>query len=106
MPPRHYTNPARWTPRTLEDDYRERGEGSPDYIGCGRCRRQRVPAFAMVDVRALPASIRGDAEYVCDGCWTGWIRTQVITKLAWLEMLGAPAELVEQQRARTHQHLP
>lgn len=115
-------NPRKWTPRHWGDELKEkharkkeeaRAKGEPfaepdpqgnERVPC-RCGR-RVPAFAMVDVRSLDASVRGEAEYACDACWTTWIRTAKLTRMEWLRGLGAPAELLEAHETRGKPHMP
>lgn len=91
--PRSYraTDPLRWTPRTLADELREQGREVSRRVACG-CGVERPPD-AIVDVRPLASAIRGRAEWACDVCWTGWIRTGRLTRDQWLAALGAPPEL-------------
>lgn len=128
MEERNYKNPARWTPRTLRDEIREKGRGERDLpllaegraandhpvkhglpmrvdevegdthflCGCGRS----VPAFALVDVTRIPASVRGKQRWACDACWSAWLRDRKLTRVGWLRALGAPARVVADHEER------
>ena len=96
---RHYTNAAKWTPRTMADDYAERGEPAPAFVTCERCKRTHVPPWVMIDVSALDVAIRGRYPWACDGCKTDWFRRGVILKSEWIAALGGPASLVERVEA-------
>ena len=101
---RSYKNSASWTPRTYADELNERGgeramagltgdavrtgpgdTGGRVYIRCA-CGRKKA-AFVMVDVRSLPAEVRGDQEWACDVCWRLWIKTGKISRAEWLRAL-------------------
>ena len=115
-------DPFRWTPRHLGDEMsekhrrskagaEERGEAfrEPPPRGNERtqCRCGRlVPAFAMVDVRALDAGVTGGQEFACDACWSAWIRNGKLTRMEWLRGLGAPDKLVEAHEKHGKPHLP
>ena len=63
-------------------------------------------ALCMVDVRGVPAELRGEAEEVCDGCWTRWVREEKLSRAELAAMQGAPPEVVEHIRRHGHPHLP
>jgi hypothetical protein len=70
---------------------------------CPICRR-RVQADMLVDVSALPAELRRNAPYACDGCRERWHATGAITREALMRALGAPEAVVAAARAHD-QHL-
>jgi len=63
-------------------------------------------ALCMVDVRGVPAALRGEAEEVCDGCWTRWVREEKVTRAELARMQGAPPEVIEHIQEHGHPHLP
>lgn len=69
---------------------------------CGRT----TLALCMVDVRGVPAAIRGDAEEVCDGCWTAWVREEKLSRAELALLQGAPPEVVRHIKEHGHPHLP
>lgn len=72
-----------------------------------RCACGRTTfALCMVDVRGVPAAIRGDAEEVCDGCWTAWVREEKLSRAELAGYQGAPPEVVKHIRDHGHPHLP
>ena len=75
-------------------------------IACGEGR--------LIDVSNLPDEITGGHKWACDGCQTRWTRTQIVFKdknvgerrlsqSVFMELLGAPAELVEKQALKDPQ---
>jgi len=63
--------------------------------GCGRVTNANM----MLDVRALPPAVRGNREYICDGCRERWIREGRISREALYQAIGAPAEAIARVRA-------
>jgi len=63
--------------------------------GCGRVTNVNM----MLDVRALPPAVRGNREYICDGCRERWIREGRISREALYRAIGAPAEAIARVRA-------
>jgi len=59
--------------------------------GCGR----RTNADMMLDVRALPTTIRGTSEFVCDGCRERWVLEGKISREALYRALGAPDTVLQ-----------
>lgn len=78
--------------------------GNPT-LTCDRCPR-RTAASLLVDVRALPVTLRGDARYVCDGCWTAWIRQGQIAREDFVRLCGAPDDVVTAAKAFALAHDP
>jgi hypothetical protein len=87
---------APWTAPTYADTLASRGELTDVQVRCPGCRRSR-PAWAVVDVRALPPEVRGSAEWACDACREAWRRDGVDFG-AVVEALGAPPAVVLQAR--------
>lgn len=59
--------------------------------GCGRLR----PVFELVDARGIEAF---PGDHACGACRGSLHRRGVVSRAAWVEMLGAPAEVVEKLR--------
>ena len=62
--------------------------------GCGRTTN----ASMMLDVRALPATVRGGRDYICDGCRERMILTGRITREDLYRALGAPDTVLARVR--------
>ncbi|MBV9772651.1 MAG: hypothetical protein JO040_01795 [Gemmatimonadetes bacterium] len=92
--PAQAASPAPYTPDELDLE-RVR-------CACGRW----TFALCMVDVQGVPAAIRGDAEEVCDGCWTAWVREGKLSRAELAAYQGAPQEVVEHIRSHGNPHLP
>lgn len=105
---------SEWRPKTLADEMVERAtpvapQGGVRLMGVAveappppelrqrvvcQCGRREWP-FAMVNVKGLPAEVRGQADHMCCGCWTALIRDGVITEAEFAIALGAPPEVVQ-----------
>lgn len=57
---------------------------------CGRVTN----ADMLIDVRPLPAAVRGQAERLCDACCETIFRKKIMTRAAFCTALGAPPALV------------
>jgi len=67
---------------------------------CGRW----VHGFVLIDVRSLPTEVTQGQSWACDACWTAWtrpdpktqrtIRGRPLTRLEWLRLHGATAEVI------------
>lgn len=80
-----------WTAHSYADELLARGQYPHVRVQCG-CGRTR-PAFAVIDVRALPPDIRGSAEWACDACVWEWQTREpdsIGTPDALAAHLGAP----------------
>ncbi len=75
-----------------------------DRVRCA-CGRWTL-ALCMVDVRGVPSALRGEAEEVCDGCWTAWVREGKVSRAELARMQGAPPEVIEHIQEHGHPHLP
>jgi hypothetical protein len=64
---------------------------------CPICRRT-THADMLLDVRALPSALRGEADYACDGCRERWLMTGAITHMQLYRSLGAPPEVLDRVR--------
>lgn len=109
-----------FSPKTFQDRLDELAEGAelPDDLKLQRFERvpgrvdvvcscrSIVQTWRMVDVRSLPDNITRGEKFACDGCWTRWIRERKLTKSDWLELLGAPAELVAKFRGTIMDRIP
>jgi hypothetical protein len=62
--------------------------------GCGRITN----ADMMLDVRALPATLRGQHEFVCDACRERWIMEGRISREGLYRALGAPDTVLARMR--------
>lgn len=85
--------PAEWSARTYADELLSRGDDPHVRVQCP-CGRTR-PAYAVIDVSALPPEIRGSAEWACEACviemrWAPGSPIADVPALA--QALGAPAE--------------
>lgn len=70
-------------------------QGLPGRI-CGRMEWSDT----MIDVSPIPESVRGDREYLCSGCRETMFRLNLIDRITYLELMGAPTEHVEWYRGK------
>ncbi len=84
MPPSSWTAPAYKSANAMREN---------TLVQCGACRRKQS-ADMVVDVRALPAAVRGEAEFICDACVSSWIRNGRCTRETLYVALGAPVAVV------------
>lgn len=81
-----------WAAHTYAAELVSRGEDPHVRVRCD-CGRTR-PAFAVLDVRALPPEIRGSADWACDACVSEWRTRAELSIAALAANLGAPEAMV------------
>lgn len=94
-----------FTPEMQNLGIRMRTKDRIDIVcGCGIIVQQ----WRMVDVGGLPPGLSGGTAFVCDGCWTAWLRAdrnqgkpfddngtpRRLTKREWVRQHGAPVDVV------------
>lgn len=85
-------------------DALDASDGNPTHR-CDSCPR-RVPVDMLADMRNLPASLRGDAVYLCDACTSRLVRTGRIAREDMARLAGAPSDVVSAIQAWALSHDP
>jgi hypothetical protein len=84
-----------WKPQTLRD--RSAAHSGNEKTRC-RCGRTTQADMMVYIPPALQASLQVP-PYLCDGCRERYVRDGRLTKRAWLEAVGAPADVLDRHGA-------